>query len=408
MSQRIVIVCDQASKVGGHARVAVESAAGLARTGQEIFYFASRGPVDPELTDAGVNVILTDQPDALDEANPIYGAFRGIWNFKAKKLLSELIRSNGSSSLLFHVHGWTKSLSPSVLSEIIAAGVPVVCTIHDFFSVCPNGEFFNFQSESICQLSPMSRKCICSNCDSRSYYHKLWRLARQFTMIHLAKFPSAITNYIYTSEFSKGIISKYLPDNARYHYLPNPVHISKKQQVSAWQNKSFIYVGRLAAEKGVLPAAKLFHRLRLPFEVAGSGELGEQVREANPDAVLHGWLDSKGLSSLFERARVLVFPSLWYETYGLTVYEALASGIPVIGTRESAAVEAIMDGRSGRLFSWNKPGEFEKTILSAGDSAAVEQWSNFAYSSYWKNPVTIDLHVAMLVEVYGRVRGRRA
>ena len=76
----IIIVCDQASKVGGHARVAIESAAGLARSGEKVFYFASHGPIDAELTESNVNVVVTDQPDVLDERNRLRGAFRGIWN----------------------------------------------------------------------------------------------------------------------------------------------------------------------------------------------------------------------------------------------------------------------------------------------------------------------------------------
>src|ERR1035437_4055522 len=125
---KIVIICDQASKTGGHARVAIESAAGLARSGEEVIYFASHGPIDEELLAAGVDVVLTHQPDALDEENRLYGALRGIWNIKAKNVLLSLIRKNRSEEIIFHVHGWTKSLSPSVLSEIISSRSPVICT----------------------------------------------------------------------------------------------------------------------------------------------------------------------------------------------------------------------------------------------------------------------------------------
>lgn len=400
MKKKIVIICDQASKTGGHARVAIESAAGLARCGEDVVYFASHGPIDDELQAAGVDVVLTHQPDALDERNQLYGALRGLWNTKAQKMLSRLIKDGQPNSVIFHVHGWTKSLSPSVLYEIISSKNPVICTLHEFFSVCPNGSLFNFQTKEICELTPMSRECLTTNCDSRSYSHKLWRVARQLLMERIAKFPASVTGFIYTTEFTKNIISKFLPLGAKYYHLPYPVFVKKQPQVKAWENKPIIYVGRLAAEKGIEPAAETFHRLGIPLEIAGSGECSDEIKRANPSIVLHDWLDSEGLISLFARARALVFPSLWYETFGLVVYEALARGVPVIASRESAAVERILDDQNGRLFSWKKPGEFENALLSAADSAVVERWSKFAYSDYWSDPFTLDKHINTLREIY--------
>ena len=387
----VVIICDQASKTGGHARVAIESAVGLARSGEDVIYFASHGPIDQELVASGLNVFLTDQPDSRDEKNRLYGGLRGIWNLKAAKLLAEIIEKNPFNGLIFHVHGWTKSLSPSVLSVILSSRRPVVCTLHEFFSVCPNGLFFNFQSNKICELAPMSGECLWTNCDSRSYNEKLWRVARQFVTERIARFPSAVTSFIYTTNFSKNIISKYLPANANYYYVPNPVSVKRRPPVNAAKNNSLIYVGRLALEKGVLPAAEVIYRHKFAFEVAGSGEISDQIRKANPDAKLLGWLDADGLNALFDRARVLVFPSLWYETYGLVIYEALARGIPVIGARQTAAEERIIDDYNGRLFSWTNPGEFDKALLSASDTPTVERWSECAYADYWKMPLAIDL-----------------
>lgn len=403
MRRKIVIICDQASKSGGHARVAIESAAELARSGEEVVYFASNGPVDEELLSAGVDVVLTGQSAALEQDNQLYGAIQGIWNTRAQKMIAQLVSDARSSSIVFHVHGWTKSLSPSVLSEIVSSRHPVICTLHEFFTVCPNGALFNFQTKKSCELTPMSRECMATNCDSRSYKFKLWRLARQFVMERRARFPDKVTSFIYTTEFSKRIISRFLPPDADYRYLANPVFVKQRPQVSAWNNKSFIYVGRLDVEKGVSPAAEIMYRLGIPFEIAGTGKCAEEIKAANPNAVLHNWLNSEQLTALFERARALVFPSLWYETYGLAVSEALARGVPVIGSRESAAAERIIDDKNGKLFSWKNAGELENALLTAADSSVVRRWSRFGYDDYWKAPRTIDRHVEGLRSIYDDV-----
>jgi len=409
MTRRIVIVCDQASKAGGHARVAIESAAALARSGEKVTYFASHGPIDDELIAAGVEIVLTGQPDVFEQSNRFLGALRGIWNVKAKRVIARLAREKVSGGLVFHVHGWTKSLSPSVLSEIVASPHPVICTLHEFFTVCPNGAFFNYRAQTNCELTPMSRACALTNCDSRSYEYKLLRLARQFVMERLARFPKAATSFIYTTEFSRNIISKFLPAEADYHYLPNPVAVRQVPQVNAWKNSAFIYVGRLDVEKGIIPAAEILHRLGIPLEIAGIGRCAEGIRHVNPAAIFHDWLNTEQLNSFFEKARVLIFPSLWYETYGLAVSEALARGVPVIGSRDSAASERIIDGKNGKLFSWSNPGEFEDAVsTAAGSTAVVEGWSRFGYVDYWKAPSTIENHVAGLKHIYDRALRQRS
>lgn len=406
MNRKIVIVCDQAAKAGGHARVAIESAVGLAKAGELVVYFASYGPVDQDLVAAGVEVVLTGQPPAFEQSNKLFGAVRGIWNSKAKALIGKLARDAQPGGVVFHVHGWTKSLSPSVLSEIVASRHPVICTLHEFFTACPNGALFNYQTKKICELTPMSRACILTNCDSRSYNYKLWRLMRQFVMERVSNFPKAATGFVYTSEFSKRIISKFLPANAEYHYLANPVFVKKIPQVNAWENQPFIYVGRLDVEKGIVPAAEIMGRLGVPLEIAGVGNCADEIKKLNPAAVFHDWLNSEQLNLLFGKARALVFPSLWYETYGLAVSEALARGVPVIGSRESAAAERIVDGENGRLFSWARPSEFEDALRQAGDSATIQRWSQSAYAGYWKAPNTLDRHIAELKGIYDRVQER--
>jgi glycosyltransferase involved in cell wall biosynthesis len=60
------------------------------------------------------------------------------------------------------------------------------------------------------------------------------------------------------------------------------------------------------------------------------------------------------------RARVLVAPSAWYETFGLVVAEAMAAGLPVIVPRGGALAEVAAGGAAV------EPNNLE-TAASAGD-----------------------------------------
>ena len=58
--------------------------------------------------------------------------------------------------------------------------------------------------------------------------------------------------------------------------------------------------------------------------------------------VLTGELDAPGLDALYDRADLFVLPTL-HETYGMAVAEALARGVPVVGTRTGAIPELVGD-----------------------------------------------------------------
>ena len=58
-----------------------------------------------------------------------------------------------------------------------------------------------------------------------------------------------------------------------------------------------------------------------------------------------------------KRAKLLLVPSEWYETFGMVIIEAFACGIPVFASRLGAMAELIEDGKTGRLFT---PGSIEE------------------------------------------------
>src|SRR5512134_2245566 len=79
----IVVASDHASINGGLAKVAIESAIGLASRGYHVIYFAAVAPIEPRLREAGVDVICLGQPDLLNDPSALRAAGRGIWNRQA-------------------------------------------------------------------------------------------------------------------------------------------------------------------------------------------------------------------------------------------------------------------------------------------------------------------------------------
>jgi glycosyltransferase involved in cell wall biosynthesis len=88
-------------------------------------------------------------------------------------------------------------------------------------------------------------------------------------------------------------------------------------------------------------------------------------------AIFPGFRNQKELSPYFHAADVFVLPSLWGETWGLVVNEALHHGLPaVVSSAVGCAPDLIEDGVTGAVAETGSPGSLagalEKVLKFAG------------------------------------------
>jgi phosphatidylinositol alpha 1,6-mannosyltransferase len=118
---------------------------------------------------------------------------------------------------------------------------------------------------------------------------------------------------------------------------------------------TFLYVGRLAAEKRVAQVVDAFRMASamLPqgvihLVVAGTGPREAELRAAAPTGVTFlGLLDRRSrLPDLYANCDAFAFASVT-ETLGLVVLEAMASGLPVLAVPAGGVRDHLRDGRNG-------------------------------------------------------------
>ena len=81
--------------------------------------------------------------------------------------------------------------------------------------------------------------------------------------------------------------------------------------------------------------------------VKGDGPLRAKAESWYAHCRVTGWVTPEIVQAEISKARCLVFPSLWYEAYGLVVAEAAARGVPAIVSDISAAAERVVHGVEG-------------------------------------------------------------
>lgn len=168
-------------------------------------------------------------------------------------------------------------------------------------------------------------------------------------------------------------------ENRPYVNLPYFSELKHFQEVAHKRKRvagklRFLFCGSLSKRKGVDLLARAFLELasqydRVQLVMAGVGPLADDVkRQLAPvaDRVEYlGFIHWKDLPGVYARGDVFCFPSR-YDGWGLVLVEAMAAGLPVIGTKwAGAAREFLRDGVNGWLLEELNPAVLLQTMKQA-------------------------------------------
>lgn len=373
----VVVVNDFNYIQGGASKVAIDTARLLLSENIKVYFFSAVNK--PEKNIKGIEYISTNQNEALKEKNKIKGALNGIYNLKAKKEFKRLLKTLDKETTIIHVHGWTKALSSSIFDIAFKMKFKVVLTLHDYFTACPNGGYFNYKKNEICHLKPLSMKCIKCNCDSRNYGFKLYRVIRQFVQNRIVKLNNKLVNVITISNFSENILKPTLGKNTKVTRIYNPIDIDENaEKVDPLKNEYYLYVGRISKEKGVDLFCKAITELEYKGIVVGDGDEKEKLEKQYPNIEFTGWKNKDEVKQYMKGARALIFSSLWYETMGMTVIESQLIGVPTIVGSECAATEFVNDKNDGMIYKRGSINNLKEKILEYNKSD-ISEMSKKAY-----------------------------
>ncbi len=131
----------------------------------------------------------------------------------------------------------------------------------------------------------------------------------------------------------------------------------------------FLWVHRMVPYKQPLVVARAFAGLPQRLTMVGVGPLHEQVKQEAPGNVtVHGWLDRGALADLYAEASGFIH--IGEEDFGITMVEALASGLPVIALSRGGARDIVRDGVDGVLIDRAD----EESLRGAIERCAATEW----------------------------------
>lgn len=394
MDKKLIVINDFDYIQGGATNVAIHSAQVFHENGWEVTLFTGCS----KNVEYPFKVVSLNDKEISDGQSKL----RNIYNKKALKNLKKLIKKD--SEYIIHIHGWTKSLSSSIFKIGKLKNVKVFLTLHDYFTVCPNGGMFNYQKKCICNLKKIGLKCFFRNCDSRSFMVKMFRNIRHFVQTKIVRFYKYIDGLISISNFSEEKVKSYFKKNIPYHRVNNPIQIPQNTSRANPENSNeYIYVGRLDPEKGVEDICIAAKDLGISLNIIGSGVLFDDLKNKYCDVnniKFLGWQSKEEVFFKLKNARALLFPSLWYEGAPLTIFEAMSFGIPCIISNTSAATDFV-NNDNGYVYNTGNVEELKKCLIASYDNQDIKTKSQKFFDC--KGFINSDIdYYNMLVDVYNK------
>jgi glycosyltransferase involved in cell wall biosynthesis len=381
---RIIVAHNYYRQAGGEDEVFASEVALLRDRGHDVQTFVMRN-------------------DDIELMGKLAAARATMWNGQSHQQLRKLVRETRAQ--IVHFHNTFPLMSPSVYYAARAEGAAVVQTLHNYRLLCPAGVLF--RDGKVCE------ECV-GKVPWRAVQHSCYRnrattcVSSMMLTAHRAfgTYANAVDAYIALSDFARHkFVDGGLPAR-KLHVKSN--FVDPDPMPGAGDGGYALFVGRLTDEKGVRTLLQAWsanaqgaRSLGLPLKIVGDGPLRADVESAvraNPQIEFMGRRPLQEVCDLLGRARMLVFPSLWYEGMPRVIVESFAKGTPVVASDLGTMKEMIRDGENGWLFA---PGDAAQLAAAVNRATVADsQTHRSAARREYESKYTAGINYDRLMGIY--------
>lgn len=287
---------------------------------------------------------------------------------------------------VIHVHTMM-GLHRSLLTAAKRLGIRIVFTTHDFFPICPKVTMF--RDEMVCPDADSCGSCPQCNVTALSLrkiemlQSPLYRALKDSDAVkklrkhHRDEYLSgdsmqegkksfvsissyqALRNYYksmfeimdfihYNSSITKSVYDKYFGTHAGKIITITHSDIADHRKEKRFTSLlKLTYLGNQGGAKGFFYLKKVLDQLyetKKDFRLNVFFRFDSDSVELSPYIKCHDRYNYSQLENIMEHTDVVITPSVWYETFGYTVQEALSFGVPVIVSDHVGAKDIIPEG----------------------------------------------------------------
>jgi glycosyltransferase involved in cell wall biosynthesis/MoaA/NifB/PqqE/SkfB family radical SAM enzyme len=343
---------------------------------------------------------------------------------------------------IVHV-GHLNHLSTSLLAEAAARKVPIVYTLHDYWLMCPRGQFMQMQPEDPANLwaacdGQENRKCA-ERCYARYFSGapdeldadlRYWTGWVDRRMTHMREMAQLVDLFIAPARYLQ---QRYRDDfgvpESKLIYLDYGFALERLQRRRRTPGERFTfgYIGTHIPAKGIHQLIEAFGRvsgdvgLRIWGRPRGQDTAALKALAQALPAGLAGrveWLpeyrNQNIVEDVFNHVDVIVVPSVWVENSPLVIHEAQQVRVPVITADAGGMAEYVRHEVNGLLYQHRSPAALTLQMQRLVDDPPLAQrlgaraYLGSTAGGVEGDIVSIDTHVAEVERLYDQVRRRRS
>ncbi len=351
---------------------------------------------------SGENRVVADEVEVLRAAGhevalyapaPVTGggaalartATSAVWSDASRRTVRRVVRSEGIE--VVHAHNLFPTLSPAVLRSAKVGGAAVAMTLHNYRLLCLPATLR--RDDRACEdcLGKVPWRGVVHACYRGSRTGSavlagavtLHRAAGSFDLVD--RF-AAVSDVVRETHVRGGLGPERIVVKPNFAPAASPRH-----GPGSW----FLYLGRLAPEKGVDTLLDAWRRMpadaaqpRPELRVVGDGPATGALRSLTVEGVrFEGEVPAAETSALIAGARAVLVPSRWEEpAVPRVLLEAFAAGVPVVVSDRGALPGGVDEGRTGFVVPAEDPDAWaaratqltDDDVSSALGAGALEVW----------------------------------
>jgi glycosyltransferase involved in cell wall biosynthesis len=351
----------------------------------------------------------------IDFKDPAHGLFaraklaaHAIYSTDARRRLRQVIAAFGPD--VAHVRNIYHHLSPSILWELKAQGVPVLYHLNDFKLLCPT---YNMVAKGqACERcrGGRFRHVLAAGCYAGPPGSALFLMAEAYFHRCAGTYQKCVDHFLTPSRFAKEKLVQNGFPAEKITVLPHFQKLPSQLPPSAGADAPILYFGRLSPEKGVADLIRAMKRVpQVQLQIAGDGPQRSELENLTHQLGLTnvkfaGHVGGKILDYMIAASRFTVLPSRAYETLGKTILESYALRRPVVASDLGSRRELVDQGETGLLYPPGNVEQLGKAICFLVERPELTAQMGAAGRRFVEAQHAPEAHYRALMRLYTQMR----